>query len=314
MGWLGTISHDEWSDSVRPLAATTDDTSVYVSTKSKIYVFDRITLQPSNSFAIDTDESIVKIACDINLPGFVTVATKSSVFKYTIAGYQINDFTQPTPSDDPFVAIAYNDKFDALLVTSSRLYHVVDFPHTQTVRTTATDRHMWPQADIYIDRSESVVDFAYNSSIQKLWDNLALFRDSIQCRFVTYVDSVQDEFLLQKIEPITDNEIFELSTGSSRLVGINELVTSHVIERAFAELCVGMEGVLGMLEERFDRLPCEGDICWTWTALAGKDTPGGRTCDSNPITWFELQSFVPTQFSKQWKDAKGCGCIIRLPE
>lgn len=301
LAWVSQFTHEDFTDSVAPISIATSTDYIFVLANNKtIYKFNIDTYQFLAKWTVVDGQ---RIRTYNRQDGFITVIGSTQITKYTHIGTPVGSFSQPL---GVVTDLCFNDKHTSIICSKDKLFAVLDVISKHTIRTSDVDYMMWSLQDLLIDSNEMVSALTYNSVLKKLWDNIAIIDRTIHSTFVQYCTPQTTDL---NFAIVTNTTAQNINADSSQLlIGNNELVTSHVIERSFGVLCRYIEQLNQKIstQVRFD--PCVDALCWTWQSLRGSAVPFSANCTNNPITWFELQSSMPTSFSKRWCDAIGCGC------
>ncbi len=303
LAWTSQFTHSDWQNDVKPVSIAVSDEFVFVLASNKtVYKFSIVGYVYDSKWV--TPYAAQRIRTYSKQQGFVAILTLDSVVKVTHDGVHVGIFSQPVGQN--VRDMCYNDNHTAIIAANDKLFAVIDIVAAKTIRTDVVDNILWSQAELLTQSNEFVSAWVHNSVLKKLWDNIMIVDHSVHSKFVQYM-TPQTTDINFAIVTTTSGDRPEYD-DSQLLIGNNEMVTSHVIERCFNCLCTAIDQLKSKVEtsRRFD--PCVSQLCWTWQALRGTHTPFSANCVSNPLTWFELQTGMPTSFSKRWCDAIGCGC------
>lgn len=166
--------------------------------------------------------------------GFLYVLYEHRISKYSFDGYFIGDFAEndqltytcicPTKEHDIYVGTTKN-----ILQYSDKL-RIVKIGATDNA-----DEFFWHKNEIYLNRQENIQDTVLNTSLQRMYDNIMMY--SI-CTFGKILDAVSDdqESLVTDFDKSTLDNIIDSYHKDRVFVGINELVTLDVLNRAFNQM------------------------------------------------------------------------------
>lgn len=303
LAWVDQFTCGEFRDDVVPISiAIADDSLLVCASNNTVYVFNRETKALTTSWKAGGE--VTRIRIHDKQPQFVNVLTTQGILKYTKHGTYIGTFDQPKVA--PLLDVASNNKYVSLFISEDKIFAVIDLTSTKTIRTTRLDQWMWPFEQTQVQANDLVSTVVYNSIIKRFWDNILLADKSIHSKFVQYMTpQVTDLNFAIVAATSADKAVYD---DTQIYIGDNELVTSPVIERSISALCAAIATLANRVATVRDFDPCVDQLCWTWDALKGTHTPFSANCQSNPLTWYELRSEMPTTFSKRWCDATGCGC------
>lgn len=224
--------------------------------------------------------------------GLLYICCEREVYRYHINHKFVNVFAKITDTDtslSSYTSIAV-DKHNAVYLTDGNfLIKYLDIPETFQIRSTATDSQFWTREQIYINRNELVDDWVYNRSIRRLAENIDILYKTLEYKIVP----VNEEFFM--IAPYDDTDVgafqgLPISTKDLCAIGINEFVTSEVINRCIDGLQQNIYYILCVILNCFTFTkaglevnfavapPVLPDCCWNWFSRQS-----GRCC--TPWYW-----------------------------
>jgi hypothetical protein len=221
--WLKTIRDDEFK-TFSPISLTVDSQqNVHVLTSNGIRVY---TYNGIFSYSYSYNEFVsanepVKINASYNKE-IIYVAFKTQVLKFFRTGVFAGYIIQSKQYVDNITGL-YHDEYRNLLITvNDRVYKYPDLMLLRQLKGTLPSSY-WKLEDLLIHKEEYVQNWVYTKSFQRLWDNIEIFRNTLQystgnCKSYTLPIHGKDKMI----------------------IGQNEIVTSTVVNR-----------VLGYLWENF---------------------------------------------------------------
>ena len=221
--WLKTIRDDEFK-TFPPISLTVDSQqNVHVLTSNgiRVYTYNGIfSYSYSYSNFVSSNEP-VKINTSYNKE-IIYVAFKTQVLKFFRTGVFAGYIIQSKQYVDNITGL-YHDEYRNLLITvNDRVYKYPDLMLLRQLKGTLPSSY-WKLEDLLIHKEEYVQNWVYTKSFQRLWDNIEIFRNTLQystgnCKSYTAPIHGKDKMI----------------------IGQNEIVTSTVVNR-----------VLGYLWENF---------------------------------------------------------------
>jgi len=114
---------------------------------------------------------------------------------------------------------AYHDEYRNLLITNNDIILKYVDVMELTQKSNNSNTNFWSKEDLFIHKEEYVQNWVYTKSLQRLWDNIELFRNSL---FYT------SGYCKSYTPPIHSKDKI--------IIGQNEIVTSAVINRVLGYL------------------------------------------------------------------------------
>ena len=233
-----------------------------------------MTISVFDGLGEDADTGIISL--DVDYDGRIHVLTPSAVFVYDTDGTTYNIYTIDSENEIPvtirkmsgakYMYIAYSTHIDKVNLTGGvvskfgyeiinanfgGLYHdskrnlyisngknVIVYLDGVMINRVASENYkefLWDMNEIYINQNENVQDWVINMSLHKLYDNFDLFRYSLFGR-VGYVNEDGIETLQAVDFHPGDYKTLVFTPKDNIFIGINELVTSDVINRCVGQL------------------------------------------------------------------------------
>lgn len=221
--WLKTISDNELKV-YPPISLTVDSQqNVHVLTSNgiRVYTYNGTLLYSYSYNEFVSANEPVRINTSYNKE-IIYVAFKTQVLKFFRTGVFAGYIIQSKQYVDNITSL-YHDEYRNLLITvNDRVYKYPDLMLLKQLKG-ALPSSYWKIDDLLIHKEEYVQNWVYTKSFQRLWDNIEIFRNTLQystgnCKSYT--------------PPIHSKD--------KMIIGQNEIVTSTVVNR-----------VLGYLWENF---------------------------------------------------------------
>lgn len=217
--WIKTITTDDLHTN-KPISVAVDSQyGVHVLTQNTVFVYGHYTGELLFKYDISqyVTDTAVKIATSYNRE-ILYIATKSQVLKFfrtgIFNGYVINETDCVTN-----ITSVFHDEYRNLLVTTDdKVLKYADLMLKRSIKAELPSTY-WQLNDLYIDKEEYVQNWVYNKSLQRLWDNIEIFRNSLY---------------YEKTGCKTYNP--PLYNKPDIIIGQNEIVTSTTINRVLEYL------------------------------------------------------------------------------
>ena len=217
--WLLTISDNNLA-SHPPLSLAVDSQkNVHVLTTNGIFVYDYFgNYQYTYSYsAYATSTNPRRINTSYNRE-VIYIAFDTQVLKFfrtgTFNGYIIKSLTNVTNINS-----IYQDEFRNLLVVSDNIILKFSDLMQLTTRQSSLPTQYWSLNDLLIHKEEYVQNWVYNKSFERLWDNIEMFRNTLQ---------YSTGNCLSYTAP--------LHGKNKMIIGQNEIVTSTTVNRVLGYL------------------------------------------------------------------------------
>lgn len=223
--WIATIKDEALSNNAPISLCVDSNRNVHILTNKEIRVYTYSgTFLYTYQFDAYLDGTPIRIVSSYNRE-ITYIATKNQVIKFfrngIFAGYVIKSQSGVTN-----ITGIYHDEFRNLLITNDN--KVIKYPDVMTLSRIkgALPSTFWSLNDVYINKEEYVQSWVYTKSFQRMWDNIELFRNTLQ---------FTDEGCKAYRPPI--------HTKDKMIIGQNEIVTASTVNR-----------VLGYLWDNFNTL------------------------------------------------------------
>jgi len=233
--WKSTIESEWFTATNKPVSVTVDNdgnlcvlTSNYVvkMTKEGSYI-SKFTYNKTNS-------SIPKkIITDID-GGFIYLCLSDRVVKVTYDGILAGIIAEETGLTSN-TSIYKNANRDLFITGSTYILRYNDRIQTLDSKIDTT-RYEWDISDILIEGNEYVQDSVYNRSISRMWDNIEIIRRSILGKISQLNIDDQDSLIITGYTPEEYSVSSDIINKNNIYIGVNELVTSHVVNRCLRKL------------------------------------------------------------------------------
>jgi hypothetical protein len=213
--WLRTIIDDQLKQAT-PLSLCVDSQrNVHILTQENIKVY---TYTGEFLFEYNFKEYVSTLPRKINTSynrEVIYLACESQVIKFFRNGIFFSYIIQQKQNVNNITAI-YHDEFRNLLITTDD--KILKYPDKMTlVRIKGNiPNSYWSLQDLYIHEEEYVQNWVYTKSLQRVWDNIEIFRNTL---------FYQQNFCKGFRPPV--------HTKDKILIGQNEIVTSTVVNRIF---------------------------------------------------------------------------------
>jgi hypothetical protein len=344
LNWLHTYYIEDF-DKDPPIAIAAQYSGIVyaITTSYKVYVLEQHTLEPLSIFSLDliysefdilnknTSPRIVNFTFD-EVGEFIYIAVSyldgsNEIFKYSAVGVFVGSHTLYKTSD--FILsdfIKSNDRY--LLAASDRaiikMQDVVDIFKIGE----GLPYKMWSLDQILLSRNNFASDLFYNKALNRLCQNVKMFRDNLNGKFVKVTEQTPSGVITYfTITPTAIEELpifdFDLENNSN-FVGVDELHIPQVLNREFKKIYDALISLklfldIGELdvpvlkvESVGSSTQCEENFCWSWKATSGYNLkfPAVRICNVNPITYLELRDDFPISYAptNTWEQATSDCC------
>jgi hypothetical protein len=217
--WIKTITTEDLHANKPVSVAVDSQYNVHVLTQSTVFVFAHYSGELLFKYDISsyvTDE-VVKISTSYNRE-ILYIATKTQVLKFFRTGI-FNDYIVNNINCITNITSVFHDEHRNLLITTNdKVLKFADLMLKRSIKSELPPTY-WQLNDLYIDKEEYVQNWVYNKSLQRLWDNIELFRNALfyektGCKAYT--------------PPVYDKKQI--------IIGQNEIVTSTTINRVLGYL------------------------------------------------------------------------------
>jgi hypothetical protein len=316
LNWMFTYYDDRFeSDQPINIAIHPETLLVYILTENyKIYIFDYF-----NSFVfevldisnIDKTYKPLKMFFD-EYGDFFYIVTQKYIYKYSTNGSYITETTLPNTENLDFITGKSSYYRSNLILTKNSILKFNDIVSLFKIGE-GLDYNYWSENQIKLNSDDLALDLNYNTSLVRLCQNIKQFRNNLNSKFVLVYEKKNFGVIkYYSIYPISynNNLIFSDDIENETIgVGVNEFHIPQVLNREFKKLYTALEQLRDFLEIKDVRMldgsnsnltdACNQAFCWSWKAMScyGLSLPVIKICNINPITYAELESDFPSEYS-----------------
>jgi len=218
--WLNTIKDTRFVenkilslcvDSQKQIHVLLDNSIVYVYTYTGEYLFNYLVNKLNSApTKINTNNNREIIYCVGN----------EQICKYFRNGVFAGYIFQTTQCLDNIKSVFHDEYCNLLLTSNDKLLKALDLMKINSFKSNLPKTY-WNLENLIINKDEYVQDWVYNRALQRLWDNIEIFRNSL---FYNKEQGYCQEYKAPKYKK---EDIF---------IGQNEIVTSTVINRSLKYL------------------------------------------------------------------------------
>lgn len=246
-GWIETVTSDKFNPDNLESEGTVENGSIisasngrndltYALTNRLVVMFEGQEEVGAFSWRPDNDKyTPVKIVASSD-DNIVYIVCEEIILKYTKDGYFIGFFGE-TPEE--YTTNIADVKYTNLFHYDSRVLHLISsnfiLKYSELINLISIKPEIvdiWWQLNSIRLHSEEFVDYwVYNKSFSRIWENLNYFRESLQGRVLFFTD--RSGKLIYKL--YRRDEFYRPPfsyTKDDVLIGVNELVTTNVINRS----------------------------------------------------------------------------------
>lgn len=178
--WLSTITSEYFTENEKPISMISDiNNGLFVLTNSQLlkYTADGVFEQITN-----IEGGALKIQ-KCNDGGFVYIVYSNRIEKYTTFGIKAGAITFESENYTKLYRNVFHDEYRNLyIVCKNHVLKYVDQLSLVTLKPN-TDSMMWPLHKMHVQKDEYIQDWVINRCFQRLWDNLEIFRRSLNGKF-----------------------------------------------------------------------------------------------------------------------------------
>lgn len=224
--WLNTIIDDELKLNA-PLSLCVDSQlNLHVLTNKEIRVYNYTgEFLFSYNYKDYSTGNPQKINTSFNRE-IIYLATATQILKFfrngVHAGYIITEQTNVNN-----IAGLYHDEFRNLLITNNdKIIKYVDIMSIKTIKGDQTFNY-WPENELFIHKEEYIQNWVYTKSFERLWDNIEMFRNSLQFTETGCKKYLPPKYNKEKV-----------------IIGQNEIVTASTINRVLGYLWENLQTIV----------------------------------------------------------------------
>ena len=322
LNWVYTYNADIL-DQEKPISIAVHPSTqlLYVLTNNyKILIFDNLSNELFEtidiSYISDNTLTLEKILFDEN-GDFFYILTNLSIFKFTTSGLFITELNLPSTSTFTYKNIKRSPNKSFIISTPYALEKVQDVLEIFKLGNGLPSQY-WNNEQLKVKNEELPSDLNYNRSLIRIAQNIKTFRDTLNAKFIIASEQTKYGIItyfswipvdVTKDLPVLDPDVENENLG----VGVNELHVPSVFNRELKKLYTSIESLKSFLEIQNVSINvgnnnnCAGQFCWSWSAMSSYNLslPVIRTCNVNPITYFELSEAFPANYAptKTWAEA-----------
>jgi hypothetical protein len=338
--WKQTISSNKFTTNSKPISLCIDSNNnlQVLYGNNNIIVFDNNgTYQYEYTVNMINEQPYTRIRPCID-GGFIYVISSNDIIKCDLYGQTQLPFRKTSLSplyvEEGHInnRSIFHDQYRNLYVCQKN--HILKYndqiSHISLVEDSVMDK-MWKLEDIYIKKQEYVQDWVINRALNRMWDNIELFRRSILGK-LSYERIIREEPLDESWETLLPKDrkeclidwlpVFNHTRDSVKMychivpvirtflpfeylppahkkedviIGINEFVTADVINRVLCQLQDNLLVILEMLQAPKDKRDelCEG-------------------IDIQPITILDPRSISLSECYPELLEESPCGYAVSL--
>jgi hypothetical protein len=331
LNWMFTYYDDRFeSDQPINIAIHPETLLVYILTENyKIYIFDYF-----NSFVFEVLDisSINKTYKPLKMffdeyGDFFYILTQKNIYKYSTNGSFITETALPNAENLDFITGKSSYYRSNLVLTKNSILKFNDIVGVFKIGE-GLDYSYWNENQIKLNSDDLALDLNYNTSLIRICQNIKQFRNNLNSKFVLIYEKKNFGVIkYYSIYPISykNKLIFSDDIENENIgVGVNEFHIPQVLNREFKKIYVALEQLRDYLEIKDVRMldgsnsnltdGCNQAFCWSWKAMScyALSLPVIKICNINPITYAELESEFPSEYSyapsKKFGDATSECC------
>jgi hypothetical protein len=224
--WLNTIFDNAFTNNAPISICVDSQRNLHVLTNNEIRVYDYAGNFLFNynykKFSSDTPQ---KINTSYNRE-IIYVVFSSQVLKFFRNGIHAGYIISEQTNVNNMVSL-YHDEFrNLLIINDDKIIKYCDLMTVKSVKGSSPFNY-WSNNDLYIHKEEYIQNWVYTKSFERLWDNIEMFRNSLQftelgCR--------------QYIPPVYSKD--------KVTIGQNEIVTASTINRVLEYLWSNLQTIV----------------------------------------------------------------------
>jgi hypothetical protein len=322
LNWVYTYTTDELDkDKPTSIAVHPSTQLLFILTQNyKILIYDNLSNTLFETidltFLNDKSTTLEKIIFDEN-GDFFYILSDTNVFKFSTSGNFITELNLPLASTFTYKNIKRSPNKSFIISMPYGIQKIQDVLQIFKLGNGLPSKN-WSYDQLAVKSNEFTSDLNYNRSLIRLAQNIKSFRETLNAKFVLASEQTKYGIItyfswlpidvtreLPTLNPDVQNETLG--------IGVNELHVPSVFNRELAKLYNSIETLKTFLEiKNFsvnvgNNNNCAGQFCWSWSAMSSYNLtlPVIRTCNVNPITYFELSEAFPANYAptKTWGEA-----------
>jgi hypothetical protein len=329
LNWTYTYTTDDL-DLNRPISIDVHPKNqlLFVLTETyKILIYDNFSEELFEtidlSFIKDGTTTLEKIVFDEN-GDFFYILTNLYIFKFSTSGNFITQLSLPVASTFTYRNLKKSKNKSFIISMPYGIQKIQDVLQIFKLGNGLPSKY-WSDDQLKVKTEEFTSDVNYNRSLTRIAQNIKSFRDTLNAKFVLASEQTKygviTYFSWLPIDVSEDLPVLDIDVENETLgVGVNELHVPSVFNREFEKLYTSLESLKTFIEitnvsvNAGNNNNCAGQFCWSWNAMSSYNLtlPVIRTCNINPITYFELTTDFPANYAptKTWAEATSKCCSV----
>ena len=327
LNWVYTYYSSDFEND-RPINVAIHPTTLlpYVLSENyNIFVFDNMGNVFTN-FRLNEvktlGEKTEKIIFDEGGDFFYIITTKN-IFKYSIVGTFISLVNIPNGDKLNYTSAKYSNNRTIICSTPTSILKFQDVVTLFKVGE-GLPYEYWTKDQLLVYKEEFTQDITYNRAFARLVQNIKSFRDIMDSRFVIATEQTNYgtvKYFAKSPIAVAGRPVFSGDIENETVkVGVNEFNIPQVLNRELKKIYDALSYLASYLSITDIRLlsgintGCTDPFCWSWKSMScyNLSLPVIRICNINPITYAELESSFPIEYSfaptNTWKDATAPCC------
>lgn len=332
LNWVFTYHTSDFDlENKKPIgfAVNPSNLLIYVLTENyMIYIFDYFKseiFETIDVLQIKENFDLVKIFFDQS-GDFFYILNQKNVYKFSASGSFINQVSIQNPNDQiTFTSARYSDYRSIILVSEYGILKFQDILTTFKIGEGLSTKY-WTKDQLNLSNDEFADDLTYNRALNRMAQNIKTYRDTLESRFVIVTEQtdvgVVEYFSLYPISHENRPKFSDKIENETLGVGANEFHIPQVFNREIKELFNSLVTLKDFLEIKDLRIAnvnansldggCNEIFCWSWKAMScyNLSLPVIKICNINPITYAELESSFPSDYTYAPKNKNKYGDAI----
>lgn len=327
LNWIYTYYSSDFQND-RPVNFAIHPTTLLpyiLSENYNIFVFDNMGNVFTN-FRLNevktVGEEIKKITFDEGGDFFYVITTKN-IFKYSIIGTFISLVNIPNGDKLNYSSAKYSNNRTLLCSTPTSILKFQDVVTLFKVGE-GLPYEYWTKDQLMVYKEEFTQDITYNRALTRLVQNIKSFRNIMDSRFVITTEQTNYgtvKYFAKSPIAVASRPVFSDDIENETVkVGVNEFNIPQVLNRELKKIYDALSYLASYLSITDIRLlsgvntGCTDPFCWSWKSMScyNLSLPVIRICNINPITYAELESSFPIEYSfapsNTWDNATAPCC------
>lgn len=240
-GWLKTydlssrITGTTTTDGGIISFAFDSESNIHILTQNGVQKYDlNGNYLTSYTFLNSKNETPQKI-CAMDGNGFMYICLPTSVVKVFENGNYAGIFAN-TVATANYTSVVHNTDKEIFIANQKNILRYIDFNEIVSSSEISIDPYTWSSQEINVKADENVEHWIINRVLQRFWDNIELFRRSLEGEIIYVTDAYgRPQVEIADFSPAQYTAMV-LTPKEDIYVGINELVSNMTINRAFKQL------------------------------------------------------------------------------